>query len=298
MKVCKRCNLEFDDKFKFCKKCGSILTDKVVRKKEFKIENTEGILVPSERHQIMIKSASKWFFLFFIFLILWILVINNSSFDSQSNSSVRTYNSLSLSTSEKVESVPMKVIEVKKKERIVPNNFKVINLLGRNIYLPQNVKRIREEEKMFDTSSYDHIRAGIVYYGLVDNNTVGENNKYKRYEVIVIFSESPNFKGISSTVERKSLKEGLKGTLASVRQNGDVNLISEEFCENADGHQYLKAKYSVVEKGNLDSKTYVDYILTIYDGKLFGIFLKRFGTLDFNFDFDVISKTFGTVQEM
>ena len=99
MKVCKRCNLEFDDKFKFCKKCGSILTDKVVRKKEFKIENTEGILVPSERHQIMIKLASKWFFLFFIFLILWILVINNSSFDSQSNSSVRTHNSLSLSTS-------------------------------------------------------------------------------------------------------------------------------------------------------------------------------------------------------
>ena len=57
-------------------------------------------------------------------------------------------------------------------------------------------------------------------------------------------------------------------------------------------------EYSVLEKGNLDSKTYVDYILTIYDGKLFGIFLKRFGTLDFNFDFDVISKTFGTVQEM
>ena len=288
MKVCLNCKLKYDDSYKFCKKCGNTLS--VYQSNKQNNSDT------SSDVNIALCICSN--FLIFI-LAFSIPILAYFYFRSDSNNAV-VKNTEIVQQPKNNEHVLQKIVEVRQKERVVPNNFKSINVLGRNIYLPKNFKRIPEEEKILYTSSSEHMTMGIALYGLVDYNDVGKNDKSQRYEIIVTYSQSPSFKNINSYVEEKSFEEGLKGTLISVGQSGDVKFISKEICNNTDGHKYLKAVYSVSEKGNLDNKIKVCYVLTFFDGKLYGIFMKAFfdSYLEHSSDFNIISKTFGTIQEL
>lgn len=283
MKVCLNCKLKYEDSYKFCKKCG----------------NTLLVFQPNKQNNGVSSDTMIIVFFLIILSIIGIAFLTShySSYDSN-NATVK--NTEIIRQPKNNEHVSQKIVEVRQKERIVPNSFKAINVLGRNIYLPKNFKRIPEEEKILYTSSSEHMTMGTALYGLVDYNDIGKNNKFKRYEVIVTYSQSPSFKNINSYVEEKSFEEGLKGTLISVGQSGDVNFISKEICNNTDGHKYLKAIYSVSEKGNPDNKIKVCYVLTFFDGKLYGIFMKAFfdSYWEHSSDFNIISKTFGTIQEL
>lgn len=68
VKICPKCKLEFKGNFKFCKKCGSILKAKIDTHKDLP---KDGLLVPSEKTQLVIRNS---FYLLFSIVFAGIVV--------------------------------------------------------------------------------------------------------------------------------------------------------------------------------------------------------------------------------
>ena len=411
MKICPKCKIAYDNKFKFCKKCGSILKVKIIDQKDFP---KDGLLVPSKDVQLSIKN----FFYFIFIIIIFGIVVNfytsvlkykfydmglntlsnseellemghiyaklgsySSNFskffiDKDYNKAFKVYqmsadmgnhsakyqiakcyyfgrgvnknlqeakkwmtlyvkqneNEKKWGTYPTTEEINKKVEKqfvdmdkwdkiinstsiVEKTENIkndnqkvvVPQSFMAIDVVGRNIYLPKNFIRIREEERLLNSSVINknhgtHIkRTGICLYGIVDNNDkkIGENDSLKRYEVMIGFAESPNFVNIKPNIEEKSLETAFKANMISVNAFSNVKIITKEICTNYNGHKYLKAVYVHKPNDNSNEKMITYYCTTFCDGKLYHITLNAFANVGdrYNKEFDIIFNTFGSVQE-
>lgn len=226
----------------------------------------------------------KYKFLFLLVLFCSLL-IGCSSSSSQNNNNFSIQNSKSTAT-----------VKTTK-----PNNFKAVDVAGRNIYLPKNLIRIKEEEKMFDSSMINKTqgtnitRAGVALFGLIDNNKAGENDSLKRYDVIVGFSEFPNFVKIRPSYEEKYLETAFNSNMFGVKLLNSVQLISKKIHINIDGHKYLKSVYIMTPNNNSEEKLRVYHCATFSNGKLYNIFLRTYaGAGDrYNKEFDFILDSFG-----
>lgn len=279
MKYCSKCRIEYSDKFAFCKKCGQKL-EIYQQQSQVKSSNTE--LVNNSGNK---NDSKRWMIIGAVIIVLLaFFLIDGNSFMNKGVSG----------------NIPDKGVKYSQ----IPDSFIAVDLLGRNIYLPKNYIRIKEEEKMLDTSSVNINyktkieKAGVALYGLIDNNGASENNMLKRYEVVVTFSQSPSFQNLKPHIEEKSFEEAFKGTKNLVSQSADFRLISKEICKNNDGHRYLKVVYVVSEKGNPSNSLIIHYAVTYFDGTMYGIFLRTSPETNgkFDNDFDMILKTFGTKQ--
>ena len=182
-----------------------------------------------------------------------------------------------------------------------PNNFKAIDVAGTNIYVPKNLIRISEEERMFDCSEINKTqgtnitKAGVALFGLIDNNKVGENDRLKRYDVMVGFSESPNFIQIRPSFEESYLETAFKSNMFAVKLLNSVQLISKKIHINVDGHKYLKSVYVMTPKNNSDEKMRVYHCAIFSHGKLYNILLRTYADAGNRYDkeFDFILDSFG-----
>ena len=273
MRTCPNCHLQYDDKFSFCKRCGQRL-ERIQKEDSCVTSNTD--VQNTNNHK-----SNSWIIIAGVVVLVALL-----GFFVTGDKGVP--GSTSNKASSSIASKPL-----------VPNNFVPVDVQGRNIFLPRNYIRIKEEEKMFDSPSIGHVeRAGVGFYGLVDNNNAGENDMLKRYEVIVSYSQSPSFRNIKPHIEEKAFEEGYNGTMTTVRQSADVKLVSKEICKNVDGHRYLRVVYIVSERGNSNNKLLIHYAITYYDGIMYGIFLRTAPETNgkFDNDFDIILNTFGTMH--
>lgn len=64
VKVCPKCKLQYERNYKFCKKCGTVLKVRTFSQQDLP---KDGILVPSERTQL----AMKHLFYLLIFVVFW-----------------------------------------------------------------------------------------------------------------------------------------------------------------------------------------------------------------------------------
>lgn len=299
MKYCPKCQIEYSDKFAFCKKCGQKLE---IQPQHFQVtsSNTE-----PENSIGNKRDSKKWMVIgvVVVALLVFFAVGGNTLTNKNTQGNIPDMRiqkqDLTKNTVNSSNSSSMVL-----KKSLIPDGYMAVDVVGRNIYLPKNFIRIKEEEKMFDTSSVNSSynskieKAGVALYGLIDNNGAGENNILKRYEVVVSFSQSPSFQNLKPHIEDKSFEEAFKGTKNMVSQSADFRLISKEICKNNDGHRYLKVVYVVSEKGNPDNKLLIHYAVTYFDGTMYGIFLRTPPETNgkFDRDFNIILNTFGTIR--
>ena len=211
MKYCSKCRIEYSDKFAFCKKCGQKL-EIYQQQSQVKSSNTE--LVNNSGNK---NDSKRWMIIGAVIIVLLaFFLIDGNSFMNKGVSG----------------NIPDKGVKYSQ----IPDSFIAVDLLGRNIYLPKNYIRIKEEEKMLDTSSVNINyktkieKAGVALYGLIDNNGAGENNMLKRYNNLRRVSLMNVFKFNNKRIEIMNQAIKLRQDMATKMENLEKTL--EEWNQN------------------------------------------------------------------
>ena len=317
MKVCSKCNLEYDDKFAFCHKCGSKLElkeEKPVCPSCGNEIETDGEFCPycgtvlatkngianqqhTKSNQVVESSDSKdktftKFFAIIAVLFFAFFVYAASDYSrSEPRHSPESVNQIQSST--------QTVSNVKTNDAVIPGDFDPVKILNATIYLP---RRFRKFDSPSIGNSNQGIESGIALVGEVEKNDNTEKDyRLNRFNVMVMFARSSELLKMKPSEEESALESTFNQYWQSNRQASKVStkreLISKEFCRTNKGHKYLKAKFisGIPDKPNIDLLHNVAFYIfgdTMYHIDLDAM-VRTNGKHDK--DFDTILNTFDAV---